>query len=205
MLPEGGIPDVLRSTTQHSDDLLSLEQERAGYVVQDDDDDDDDDDEIIYYGEDEVKFLLMLLPMQKHDFHQYEEVFRSLQPGDLKLASVEEDQHKTHSNPVVQALKKHISTVQTKVIGTDESWTRIHSFVWGMTVKKGPPSLWITLNPTDTHDPIAQVFTGAKINLDHFDNTAGPDATQHPIRIAQDPYAAAKLSSSPEMWYFWGC
>ncbi|KIJ09799.1 hypothetical protein PAXINDRAFT_86949 [Paxillus involutus ATCC 200175] len=50
MLPEGGFPDALRSTTQHPDDLFSLEQERAGYVVQDDD---DEDDKIIYNDEDE--------------------------------------------------------------------------------------------------------------------------------------------------------
>jgi hypothetical protein len=27
-------------------------------------------------------------------------------------------------------------------------------------------SLWITINPTDTHDPIAQVPAGQDINLD---------------------------------------
>ncbi|KAF8836127.1 hypothetical protein BDN67DRAFT_984165 [Paxillus ammoniavirescens] len=70
---------------------------------------------------------------------------------------------------------------------------RICSFVWGLTVKMGPPSLWITINPADIHDPVAQVFTGVKIDLDHFDQTAGPDSTLHSIHITQDPYAALKF------------
>jgi len=61
-------------------------------------------------------------------------------------------------------------------MGTDESHTAIRSYIWGMIVMKGPPFLWITINPMDTHDPVAQVFTGADIDLDQFDHTTGPDA-----------------------------
>jgi len=62
-----------------------------------------------------------------------------------------------------------------------------------MSVMKNPPSLWITINPTDTHDPIAQVFTGAEIDLDCFQHLAGPDSHTRSVRIAEDPYAAAKF------------
>jgi len=62
-----------------------------------------------------------------------------------------------------------------------------------MTVMKGPLSLWITINPMDTHDPVVQVFTGADINLDQFDHITGPDAATRAFRIAHDPYAAAKF------------
>ena len=37
-----------------------------------------------------------------------------------------------------------------------------------MCMMKGPPSLWITINPSDTRDPIAQVFAGEKIDMDDF-------------------------------------
>ena len=78
-------------------------------------------------------------------------------------------------------------------MGTDESRTKIRSYIWGMSVMKNPPSLWITINPTDTHDPIAQVFTGAEIDLDCFQHLAGPDSHTRSVRIAEDPYAAAKF------------
>lgn len=62
-----------------------------------------------------------------------------------------------------------------------------------MTILKSPPSLWITINPSDIHDPIAQVLTGAEINLNSFDRTSGPDASSRLSRIANDPYAAVRF------------
>jgi hypothetical protein len=62
-----------------------------------------------------------------------------------------------------------------------------------MTVLKNPPSLWVTINPTDTHDPIVQVFAGEEINLYLFDWTTGPDSAQRAKIVADDPYAAAKF------------
>jgi len=58
---------------------------------------------------------------------------------------------------------------------------------------KGPPSLWITINPSDTGDPIAQVFAGEAIDLDSFCRTSGPNSEQRGQTIAADPYAAAKF------------
>lgn len=56
-----------------------------------------------------------------------------------------------------------------------------------------PPSLWITINPCDLHDPIAQVFAGEHIDLDKFDSLLGPSKEKHAENIASDPYAAAKF------------
>ena len=56
-----------------------------------------------------------------------------------------------------------------------------------------PPSLWITINPCDLHDPIAQVFTGENTDLDEFDTRLGPSKEKQAANIAMDPYAAAKF------------
>lgn len=69
----------------------------------------------------------------------------------------------------------------------------VRSLIWGMTIMKNPPSLWITINPTDIHDPIAQVMTGADIDLDSFNTSSGPDASTRLTRIANDPYAATRF------------
>jgi hypothetical protein len=60
-----------------------------------------------------------------------------------------------------------------------------------MTILKNLPSLWITINPTDTHDPIVQIFTGQEIDLDQFNCNSGPDTSYQATIIANDPYAAA--------------
>ena len=60
-------------------------------------------------------------------------------------------------------------------------------------MKLGPPSLWITINPLDYKDPVAQIFAGEDIDMDNFVTTAGPDSVQRGINIARDPYAMAKF------------
>jgi hypothetical protein len=53
---------------------------------------------------------------------------------------------------------------------------------------KNPPSIWLTINPADTQDPIAQVLTGRDIDLDCFDALDEPPSS---IAIASDPFVSA--------------
>jgi hypothetical protein len=62
-----------------------------------------------------------------------------------------------------------------------------------MNVMKGPSLLWISINPPDVGDPIAQVFVGEQIDMDMFERTSGPNSLQRTMNIAGDPYAAAKF------------
>ena len=73
-------------------------------------------------------------------------------------------------------------------MGTDESRIKIRSLIWGMCMMKNPPNIWLTINPADTQDPIAQVLCGEEFDLDAFDaHNQQPSDTA----IATDPYAAA--------------
>lgn len=54
-------------------------------------------------------------------------------------------------------------------------------------------SLWITINPCDLHDPIAQVFAGEHIDMDKFMHTLGPSKDTRAQNMASDPYAAARF------------
>jgi hypothetical protein len=134
-----------------------------------------------------------ILQVQKKAFQDNETSFTRLTSADLACAARQEASKETISNPVVHALKKNISAVRVNVIGTDESRISIRAYIWGMTILRNPPSLWVTINPTDTHDPIVQVFAGEEIDLDSFDRTAGPDSAQRAKIVADDPYAAAKF------------
>ena len=90
-------------------------------------------------------------------------------------------------NPVVRALHDQLSALHTKVMGTDESWIKIHGQIKGMCVMKGLPSLRITINLSDTGDPIVQMFTGKNIDMDSFINTVGPNAEEQSKTITADP------------------
>ena len=133
------------------------------------------------------------LQVKKKDFIRNQEAFRALTPQDLLTASGEEARKVPFSNPVVKSLRSQLTALRTKVMGTDESRVKIRGQIKGMCVMKGPPSLWITINPSDTGDPIAQVFAGENIDMDAFVNTSGPNSEERSRTIAADPYAAAKF------------
>jgi hypothetical protein len=132
------------------------------------------------------------LQIKRKDFYKHEAMIRSLKPSDLLQAAGEESRRVPFSNEAVKNLRKHITSIRSKVMGTDESRVSIRSKIWSLIAQIGPPSLWITLNPSDTGDPIAQALTGADIDLDKFIDSLGPNATTRSNSIATDPYAAAK-------------
>ncbi len=51
----------------------------------------------------------------------------------------------------------------------------------------------MTINPTDVHDPVVQIFAGKEIDMDNFDPRVGPNATQRAFMVAHDLYAATKF------------
>ena len=132
------------------------------------------------------------LQIRKTAFIRHAELLRSLQPEDFKRASQEEVDGVPFSNNGVQALRQHLRAVRSKITGTDESRLSMRSKVWSTIVEFNPPSLWITINPSD-QDPIAQVIAGNNIDLDKFIATAGPESEERARSIASDPFASAKF------------
>ncbi|EGN92816.1 hypothetical protein SERLA73DRAFT_156759 [Serpula lacrymans var. lacrymans S7.3] len=111
-------------------------------------------------------------------------------------ASDEEKKKRMITNLVASMLKKHLSIVKAKIMGTDESRVALRSCIWSMVLMKSPQYLWITINPLDYHDPIAQVFAGVDIDLNSFVNTAGPLSSRQSEIITGNPYAASKFFHS---------
>ena len=121
---------------------------------------------------------------------QYERAIRTLKPSNLEQAGAEERAHLPLSNGAIRSFRHALSAVRSKVMGTDESQIKIRSLIWGMCMMKNPPSIWLTINPADTQDPIAQVLSGQDIDLDHF---AKLDERPSEAAITSDPYASASF------------
>lgn len=130
------------------------------------------------------------LQMSKSLFLRHEQAIRGLTSSDFELAGTEEMVHKLLSNPTIRSFRHSLSAVRSKVMGTDESHIMIRSLIWGMCMMKNPPSIWLTINPSDMQDPIAQVLCGQEIDLDHF--TRAYDRPSD-VAVASDPYAAASF------------
>lgn len=56
-----------------------------------------------------------------------------------------------------------------------------------------PPLLWITINPYNSHDPIAQVLAGEKVDMDVLLQTICLSKEKRAQNIAADPYAVANF------------
>ena len=132
------------------------------------------------------------LQMRRRDFQRDEMSLSRIRIEDLRCAEAEEGAHHVVSNEDVKALERHVYAVGGRVMGSKNSRSGYRSQIWSMSLKLGPPSLWITINPLDYDDPIAQVFSGERIDMDHFIATAGPGSVERGTNIANDPYAAAK-------------
>ena len=79
-------------------------------------------------------------------------------------------------------------------MGSSNSQVGYRSKIWSSCLKLGPPSLWITINPLDYEDPVAQIFAGEDLDMDNFVATAGPDSVQRGINIVPRPSSFIILS-----------
>jgi hypothetical protein len=134
-----------------------------------------------------------VLQMKKGSYFQHRNLLCTITADDLTRASQEETRGVPFSNPAVRVLRSQLSAVKTKVQGSDESRISIRGKIWGTSVLHNPPTLWVTINPADMQDPIAQVLAGADIDLDSFCKTAGPDSVDRAFNMACDPFASAKF------------
>ena len=116
----------------------------------------------------------------------------SITVADLRQAEAEEGRKEPISNPHVCVLRKHVMAANGCIVGLDSAHTRYHGMIWGMCLTLGGPSLWLTINPADVHDPIAQIFVGESIDMDNFNTHLGPDSNHRAENIASNPYAAAE-------------
>ena len=133
------------------------------------------------------------IQMQRQTFEREARIISSVTAEKLDLAKSEEDKGLPISDETVRALKKHVYATAARVSGSDQSRYRLRSQIWSTSTVLGPPSLWITINPSDLHDPIAQIFAGEEIDMDNFMATLGPDKAKRAKNVADDPYAAAKF------------
>ena len=109
----------------------------------------------------------------------------------MRKAEEEEVHGRPISNVAVKVLFSQIRATAARVMGSDAARYRNRNKMWSTTTALNPPSLWVTINFNDLHDPIAQIFSGESIDMDHFEDKTGPSLQTRARNIARDPYAAA--------------
>ncbi|KAF8132270.1 hypothetical protein EV363DRAFT_1397930 [Boletus edulis] len=115
------------------------------------------------------------IQMKRKDFNNEALAIRSLTVADLKQAEKEEAANLPVTNPCVHMLRKHVLAASGRVKGSDSHCATYRGEVWGTSLILRGPSLWVTINPCDLHDPVVQVFAGEEIDMDHFEQSLGPN------------------------------
>ncbi|KAG8786677.1 hypothetical protein FRC12_016382 [Ceratobasidium sp. 428] len=133
------------------------------------------------------------LQMRRHDFDAVARTLSTITPEDLRRAAAEEAKGERPSNPAIQVLKQHVTATSRRVMASGPSRTQLCSQIQSAAIYFNQPTIWLTINPDDLHDLIAQIFACEEINMDNFIRTAGPDSTRRSQNIARNPYAAAKF------------
>jgi len=98
--------------------------------------------------------------MQRNNFERDNLAMASITVADLRQAEAEEGRKEPISNERVRALRKHVTAANGRVVGSDTARARYRGMIWGTCLILGGPSLWLTINPADVHDPVAQIFIG---------------------------------------------
>ena len=132
------------------------------------------------------------LQMCRQEFERDNLAMASITVADLRQAEAEERRKEPITNTHVRALRRHVTAANGRVVGSDAARARYRGMIWGTCLLLGGPSLWLTINPADVDDPIAQIFVGEDINMDNFNTLFGPDSNHHAENIMSNPYAAAE-------------
>ncbi|KAF9494035.1 hypothetical protein BDN71DRAFT_1508087 [Pleurotus eryngii] len=134
-----------------------------------------------------------LVQIKRLAYRKHADAIRQLKSVDFIKASMEESNRRPFSNPIIQVFQTQLSGLRLHIMGINESCQGIRAQIWGCTLNHGPPSLWLTINPSDIHNPITQVLAGEDIDLDNFEARNGPDTLTRALNVAADPFATSEF------------
>ena len=131
--------------------------------------------------------------MRRDDFEADTDLLADLSLRDLQEAQVDEEAHRSISNERVRRLQHHLYATSSHIMGSAKMRATYRSQIWGSCLWLRPPSLWVTINPMDYEDPIAQIFAGEDIDMDSFWDRLGPESSERARNMANDPFASASF------------
>ncbi|KAI0085328.1 hypothetical protein BDY19DRAFT_896828, partial [Irpex rosettiformis] len=128
---------------------------------------------------------------RRRDFERDQALLSSLTKEELKLAAEEEEHGVTSTNPAVLALKRHVHGTARRVVGADSTRISIRPLIWSTSFAFGPANVWLTINPDDIHDPVAQYFVGNEVDMEAFACLTERTGNEWVKNMASDGYGAA--------------
>ena len=138
------------------------------------------------------------LAVKRTWFPRVNELYQQI--DEATIASYQEKlRHNPFAKPVTPGekaaskLMQYVSYVAQDMPGSTGEIQKMRQEMFSIINQEGLPSVFLTLNPTDTNNPIAQFLAGRDINLDAFfdDLEAGKENFVRTSTIGQNPIAGA--------------
>ena len=131
--------------------------------------------------------------MRRSDFEADTDLLAELRLRDLQDAQVDEDAHRPIRNERVKSLRRHLYATSSHIMGSGKARAGYRSRIWSTCLWLRPPTLWVTINPLDYEDPIAQILAGENIDMGSFMSFVGPNSKERARNMADDPFASASF------------
>jgi hypothetical protein len=132
------------------------------------------------------------LVFERKSWERLKSRMENITTADVLKAVEEEEKGKPVSDERLRDFFRTASVTRSHAIGSDSDRHANRQFIWGISTVYSKPSIWLTINPVDHHDPIAAVLVGEDIDLDDFIKTGGPSAGERSRKLVADPFAAAE-------------
>lgn len=132
------------------------------------------------------------LVFQRKSWERLKSQMDHITAADVAKAVEEEEAGKKVSDVRLREFFRTASVTRSHAIGSDQDRHANRQFIWGISTVHSKPTIWLTTNPVDHHDPVAAVLVGEEIDLDDFMRSSGPTATERSRRLVADPFAAAE-------------
>ena len=127
-------------------------------------------------------------------FQKSAQLLESLSSKDITLAlvNISKGAYTKVSDEKIGALMKHIKVVGGHVMGSAHMRSTLRTKIHSLCFNIGLPSIFVTINPADTHSPVALYFAGVDLDLDKVIPGAIGTSYERAKIIASHPVATAK-------------
>ncbi|KAF5361235.1 hypothetical protein D9757_013225 [Collybiopsis confluens] len=101
----------------------------------------------------------------------------------------------TEGEKAAMTLIRYVNYMADHIPGSMSEVQRMRQDMFSIVNSDGLPHIFLTLNPSDTNNPVAQVLAGRDIDLDKFfhDLKPGTESLERSSQIAQNPVVGAQF------------
>ena len=128
-------------------------------------------------------------------FQKSAQLLESLSSKDITLAlvNISKGAYTKVSDEKIGALMKHTKVVGGHVMGSAHMRSTLRTKIHSLCFSIGLPSIFVTINPADTHSPVALYFAGVDLDLDKVLPGATGTSYERAKIIASQPSGYRKI------------